>query len=96
MHDTPRKELFNFEPRDFSHGCIRLEKPYELALYLLQHRSGQSEEKAKQLLARWDRNLYYRIRKPMPLLILYQTCWVDAYGQVQFRKDVYGYESLKI
>ncbi|MEJ8757089.1 L,D-transpeptidase family protein [Pontibacter sp. H259] len=96
MHDTPRKELFDYEPRDFSHGCVRLEKPYELALYLLQHRSGQTEEKARELLARWDRNMYIRIRKPMPLLILYQTCWVDTFGQAQFRKDVYGYESLKL
>ncbi|MER2997712.1 L,D-transpeptidase family protein [Pontibacter populi] len=96
MHDTPRKELFKYEQRDFSHGCIRLEKPYELALYLLQQRSDQTEEKAKALLARWDRNLYLRIRKPMPLHIIYQTAWVDQNGKVQFRNDVYGYESANL
>ena len=96
MHDTPRKELFNYEQREFSHGCIRLEKPYELALYLLQSRSDQTEEKAKELLAKWDRNLYVRIRKPMPLHIIYQTSWVDQDGKVQFRKDVYGYESVNL
>ncbi|MBC5772912.1 L,D-transpeptidase family protein [Pontibacter sp. KCTC 32443] len=96
MHDTPRKQLFKYEQRDFSHGCIRLQKPYELALYLLKERSGQTEKKVKELLARRDRNLYLRIRKPMPLLILYQTCWVSKEGQVQFRPDVYGYESLKL
>ncbi|WP_162425852.1 L,D-transpeptidase family protein [Pontibacter pudoricolor] len=96
MHDTPRKELFKSEQRDFSHGCIRVEKPYELALYLLQQRSDQPEKKAKELLARWDRNLYLRIRKPMPLYIIYQTCWVDQDGKVQFRNDVYGYESANL
>ncbi|NDK56568.1 L,D-transpeptidase family protein [Pontibacter fetidus] len=96
MHDTPRKELFKFDQRNFSHGCIRIEKPDELAMYLLQYRSGQSKEKAKQLLARWDRNLYLRIRKPMPLLIGYQTCWVSYDGKVQFREDIYGYETVKL
>jgi L,D-transpeptidase YcbB len=96
MHDTPRKELFNYQQRDFSHGCIRLEKPYELALYLLQQQSDQPEKKAKELLAKWDRNLYLRIRKPMPLYIIYQTSWVDQDGKVQFRPDVYGYESANL
>ena len=96
MHDTPKKELFSYFPRDFSHGCIRLEKPYELALYLLQHHNGNPEAKTKELLSTWKPNHYLLVKKTMPLLILYQTAWVDQYGLVQFRGDVYGYEKLHL
>ncbi|MBB6612575.1 L,D-transpeptidase family protein [Pontibacter sp. Tf4] len=96
MHDTPRKELFDYYPRDFSHGCIRLEKPYELALYLLQYHNGFSKAKAEELLHTRKPNHYLHVRKNMALFILYQTAWVDQHGLVQFRKDVYGYEKVNL
>lgn len=90
LHDTPSKELFTYPERAFSHGCIRLEKPVELAYYLLQRGSGYSVEKIGRLWQRYKPNHYIRVREPIPLLIVYLTAWVDEQGQVHFREDLYG------
>ncbi len=95
MHDTPKRQFFNYFPRDFSHGCIRLEKPYELAVYILQQQPGYTSDKAKERLAESTGNLHLGLKYKMPLFIVYQTCWVDEKGLIQFRKDVYSYEKEK-
>ncbi|MDX5437647.1 MAG: L,D-transpeptidase family protein, partial [Pontibacter sp.] len=92
LHDTPHKALFEYPDRAFSHGCIRLEKPEELANYLLAHRSGYSEKKIERLWQQEKPNHYLRVKEPLPLHIVYFTAWVDARMQVQFRKDVYGFD----
>ncbi|GAB3203251.1 murein L,D-transpeptidase [Pontibacter aydingkolensis] len=90
MHDTPNKELFTYPNRTFSHGCIRLEKPFELADYILEKGSGYTPQKVNDLWNRNTPNHYIKVKKPLPLRIVYFTAWVDALGQVQFRDDMYG------
>ncbi|WP_181163686.1 L,D-transpeptidase family protein [Pontibacter mangrovi] len=94
LHDTPGKQLFQYPNRAFSHGCIRLEKPVELAYYLLKRGSGYTTKQIDKLWAQGRANHYVRVKKPVPLHIVYLTAWVDEQMQVHFRDDVYGYDAL--
>lgn len=91
MHDTPAKELFDAEKRDFSSGCIRLEKPFDLVTYLLGSNPNWSEERMQSILEE-GKTSYIKIARPMPVIIAYLTAWVDDQGQLQFRDDVYGWD----
>ncbi|WP_276497325.1 L,D-transpeptidase family protein [Pontibacter litorisediminis] len=94
LHDTQAKALFNHPYRAFSHGCVRLEKPVELAYYLLQRGSGYSSEGVEKLWAQSKPNQHIRFKNPMPLHIVYFTSWVDEQMTVHFREDVYNYDAL--
>lgn len=94
LHDTQAKALFNHPHRDFSHGCVRLEKPVELAYYLLRRGSGYTKEGVDKLWAQGKPNHYVRVKKPIPLHIVYFTSWVNEQMEVHFREDVYGYDAL--
>jgi L,D-transpeptidase YcbB len=93
LHDTPAKELFNRTVRTFSHGCIRIEKPLDLAEYVLR---GTSEWTRDVILATIERQKEKTVwlPEPIPVYIQYWTAWVDGGGTVQFRNDIYGYDQL--
>ena len=91
LHDTPSAQLFARSERDFSHGCIRLEKPAELASYLLAGDPKWTPEAIAAAVAAGER-VTIPLRRPLPVHILYQTAWVDPAGTVQFRDDVYGHD----
>jgi len=89
LHDTPDKDLFNRTVRQFSHGCIRIEKALELAEYLLAKDSRWTRETLLESLnVSVDRVI--KIPDPIKVYILYWTAWVDENGTVQFRNDIYG------
>ncbi|MEZ4598754.1 MAG: L,D-transpeptidase family protein [Syntrophotaleaceae bacterium] len=88
LHDTPEQNLFKREERVFSSGCIRLERPAELAAYLLREQRGWNEERILKAMAA-ERPQRVDIPDRLPVHILYQTAWVDSRGDVQFRKDIY-------
>jgi len=92
LHDTPAGHLFAKQERDFSHGCIRIEKPFDLAVYLLQ---GDPKWTPEALQAAIDsgENQTISLRRPLPVHILYWTAWVDPDGTVEFRKDIYGHDA---
>src|SRR6185437_7126529 len=71
------------------HGCVRLENPRELALYLLSGRSGWAEEDIDRVIAAGQTE---RVPLPrsLPVYLLYWTAFVDAEGAVEFRDDVYA------
>jgi murein L,D-transpeptidase YcbB/YkuD len=89
LHDTPAKRLFSENVRDFSHGCTRIEKPVELAEYLLR---GDPRWSRKELEAAVEKGTEQTVMLPNPLNVhfLYLTAWVDESGIVQFRDDIYG------
>jgi murein L,D-transpeptidase YcbB/YkuD len=89
LHDTPAKRLFSENVRDFSHGCTRIEKPVELAEYLLREDPRWSR---KELEAAVDKGTEQTVMIPNPVNVhfLYLTAWVDESGTVQFRDDIYG------
>jgi L,D-transpeptidase YcbB len=88
LHDTPSRELFAKTDRAFSSGCIRLEKPTELAEYLLREDPSWSRQK---IIGTIDagKEQTVRLSAHIPVYLLYWTAWADADGVVQFRKDIY-------
>jgi murein L,D-transpeptidase YcbB/YkuD len=93
LHDTPSKELFNRTVRAFSHGCIRIEKPIELAAYVL-HGSPKGTPEAIQATLKRRKEQTVWLPEPIPVHIQYWTAWVDDDGGLQFRNDIYGYDRL--
>ncbi len=89
LHDTPARGLFSADVRTFSHGCTRIEKPLELAEYLLKDDPGWTR---KKLLAAIKGGTEREVRIPHPLNVhfLYLTAWADEGGTLQFRNDIYG------
>jgi murein L,D-transpeptidase YcbB/YkuD len=91
LHDTPADSLFARTERGFSHGCVRLEKPLELAEYVLR---GQPEWTRERIVSAMHSGSekWVKLKEPLPVYILYMTAWVDADGSVQFREDIYGHD----
>jgi murein L,D-transpeptidase YcbB/YkuD len=89
LHDTPSRSLFSRTVRSFSHGCIRVEKPVELAEYLLQDDPAWTPQKIAATLGK-GRETWVTIPRPLPVHLVYWTAWVDDAGAVQFRDDLYG------
>lgn len=91
LHDTPSRGLFSADRRAFSHGCMRVEDPFALAEAVLGPGSGWSEERVKRLIGGSER--YINLAKPLPIHIEYFTAFVDEYGRLQMRDDLYGYSA---
>jgi len=91
LHDTPADHLFNRAERDFSHGCIRLEKPVELANLLLKDDPKWTPEALQEAIDSGE-NQTITLKRPIPVHILYWTAWVEPDGTVEFRKDIYGHD----
>lgn len=89
LHDTPAKRLFQRDARAFSHGCVRVEKPYELAHMLLEPQLEDPERTFARWLAAGSER-YVTLERPIPVRITYRTAWVDEQGRAQFRDDIYG------
>jgi len=89
LHDTPARELFTRVQRDFSSGCIRVEKPVELTEYLLANRPGWTRG---QILAAMRRPVEQTVTlpNPIPVHILYWTAWAEEDGTIHFRRDIYN------
>ncbi|MDH3694579.1 MAG: L,D-transpeptidase family protein, partial [Gammaproteobacteria bacterium] len=88
LHDTPARQLFTRSARSFSHGCIRLEKPFVLAKYLLRNLPEWDEER-RTLVAASGVETKVQLPKPIPVHLMYLTAWADSNGTVHFRDDVY-------
>ncbi len=90
LHDTNAKSLFAKAKRSFSHGCVRVEKPTELARMLLQS-DGKSNAEIDSYLAH-DGTKKVNLRTPLPVHLTYQTAWVDDSGVTHFRDDIYRHD----
>lgn len=88
LHHTPAPELFSRVRRDFSHGCIRIESPVELARFVLQNKPEWTAERIRQAMARGKSNTL-RLDEPIPVLIAYSTAVVKDGGKVYFFPDIY-------
>lgn len=89
LHDTPARELFQKDARTFSSGCIRIAKPLDLAVYLLQGTKLNSMDALTEAIAR-GKTQQIVIPSPIAVHIVYMTAWVDPDGIVQFRSDIYN------
>ena len=93
LHDTPSKRLFSENVRAFSHGCARIEKPLELAEYLLRDDPRWSHKELASAITKGTEQIVM-IHHPVNVHFLYLTAWVDESGTVQFRNDIYGRDAL--
>ncbi|MHB8987360.1 MAG: L,D-transpeptidase family protein [Desulfobulbia bacterium] len=89
LHDTPSRDLFQKDDRTFSSGCIRLARPLDLAVYLLQGTPLGSMEALTAAIAS-DKTQSIPIPSPIAVYMAYMTAWVDRDGTVQFRRDIYN------
>ncbi len=93
LHDTPSRSLFAQDARAFSHGCVRVQKPMELAYTLLSLQETDPKGTFTTALES-EEETQIALEKPVPVHIVYRTVWFDALGDVQYRHDVYGRDAL--
>jgi murein L,D-transpeptidase YcbB/YkuD len=92
LHDTPSRTLFERSRRDFSHGCVRLQHPFELAAFALAGQPEWTAERMAQAVAAGT-NLRVPLKAPVPVLIFYSTVNVEPDGRGRFVPDVYGLDA---
>ncbi len=95
LHDTPYQEDFAKTVRMFSHGCIRIEKPLDFAVYLLRDKPGWTRER---VLKEIDKNVeeIINLRRPIPVRVIYCTAWREEGGLSHFREDIYECDPLLV
>ncbi|HLV78538.1 MAG TPA: L,D-transpeptidase family protein [Marinobacter sp.] len=89
LHDTPGQNLFRRSDRQLSSGCIRVERPFELAQKLLQNNRNWGPSALDEALGQTS-PVNVVLDTPVPVHLLYWTVWVDQAGRYQFRDDIYG------
>ncbi|MFD0858157.1 L,D-transpeptidase family protein [Roseovarius aquimarinus] len=89
LHDTPSKDLFNRNVRAFSHGCIRLQQPFDFAYELLAPQQADAKGYFDRILNS-GRQTRVDLEEEVPVHIIYRTATVPAKGPVQYRPDIYG------
>jgi murein L,D-transpeptidase YcbB/YkuD len=89
LHDTPSKSLFNREVRAFSHGCIRLQRPFDFAYALLSRQTDDPEGLFRRHLESRQESVL-PLQTFVPVHLVYFTAWPTPRGRVEYRRDVYG------
>ncbi|MDY0187484.1 MAG: L,D-transpeptidase family protein [Syntrophus sp. (in: bacteria)] len=95
IHDTSTRNLFSRNRRSFSHGCIRIEKPVDLASYLLKD-SPNNPWSVRNIRAEIGKgkNKTLMLPKAVPVHIVYKTVWIDREGNLNFRPDLYNIDNI--
>ena len=97
LHDTPDHDLFTRADRDFSHGCVRVSRPDELADLLLKRNGGWNIDSVRA--AMQDINSPNRkeiFTRTMPVYLIYWTSTIMVDGRVRFDEDIYGHDALML
>ncbi len=93
LHSTPSQTAFSRSRRDFSHGCIRVEKPAELAAWVLRNNPDWTAERVQQGMQNGNDNVTVNLAKPVPVFIVYGTALAYENGEVHFSNDIYGHDA---
>ncbi len=98
LHSTPAPELFTRSRRDFSHGCVRVQEPAKLAVWVLQNQQDKGEawdlDKVNAAFNNTAKDNYtVSLKQPIPIVIFYATAIVAEDGRVHFFDDIYGYDA---
>ena len=91
LHDTPSRSLFNKSRRDFSHGCVRVAKPEQLAEFALKNQ--WSKETIQQAL-HTPKTRRVILKESIPVTFFYATSFIDQYDDLAFYSDIYGYDAV--
>lgn len=89
LHDTPGKSAFERDDRALSHGCVRLQRPEDLARHVLRAKLADDPDLVDRALASPETREVL-VGNPLPIFIVYWTAFVDQAGRVNFRNDLYG------
>lgn len=89
LHDTPAKNLFSRDVRAFSHGCVRLNDPFDFAYTLLAAQEAAPEDYFQRVL-KSGRETKVVLEQPIPVHIIYRTAVTNARGHTEYRADIYG------
>jgi murein L,D-transpeptidase YcbB/YkuD len=93
LHDTPSQTLFSKARRDFSHGCVRVEHPVELAEWSLRETDSWTPAKIRAAM-HGSRTFQVDLKNPIPVLLVYATAVVMQNGEVHFASDIYSQDAL--
>ncbi len=93
LHDTPSKSLFDKQVRAFSHGCIRVGAPFDLAYFLLTPQSDDPQGLFRSHLNS-GRESVVNFATPIPVHLVYFTAWPTEQGTIGYLNDVYGRDAL--
>ncbi len=88
LHDTPKRSLFEKNNRDSSSGCIRVEEPISLAVYLLQDDPSWTREILMEAIEIGTPKVIW-LKRPITVHLQYWTAWVDETGGLNFLNDIY-------
>ena len=94
LHDTPSIRYFQRSDRALSHGCVRLEKPLELASWALGPASGWDADNLSKEIGKEKVKTLPIPGGGIPVHILYWTAFVDKQGVLHFRRDIYGLDRI--
>ncbi|WP_172914355.1 L,D-transpeptidase family protein [Capnocytophaga canis] len=96
LHDTPSTRLFSREERAFSHGCVRVEQPAELAYLLLKNQDEWTREKVDQAMQSGPNQNRITLKNRYLISLLYITAWVDENNQLIIKNDIYGFDQQQL
>jgi murein L,D-transpeptidase YcbB/YkuD len=91
LHDTPSKSLFNRSARAFSHGCVRVQDPFDFADALLQLDPQWDAAALKKMVGGSEKRV--DLKRHIPVHLTYFTAHVDEAGRLQRRPDIYGHNA---
>ena len=94
LHGTPSTEIFSRSRRDFSHGCIRVEKPAELAAWVLRHNPGWTPERVREAMQNGKNDVIVNLARHVPVFVVYATAIGGEGGEVRFYDDIYGHDAV--
>ena len=92
LHDTPAREVFSRARRDFSHGCIRVEKPAELAAWVLRKNPGWNLDRVRASMQGGQNDVTVNLEQRVPVFIVYATALAYENGEVHFYDDIYAHD----
>ncbi len=84
LHDTPKRSLFENDMRAYSHGCVRVQNPRQLATQIL----GWSQDKIASTIAT-RKNTHVQLQQKLPVHLTYFTAWTGESGGLAYYDDVY-------
>lgn len=90
LHDTAQRGLFGRADQALSHGCVRVEKPAELALALLAEQGWDAARLEQALATRRTRRI--ELADPVPVFLDYRTVDLDSDGRLRFLPDLYAHD----